>query len=129
MLIMQLYYFFGNSGMQDFRIVAEKPIQFVWVSCITDFNNNLWEKTMFMANIYATKQTKENNLYLGCRTMRRLKALDEVIPLPNNFDFGELDFNMFTFSTFPEFGMSIRMKENNFLYIQFMVKGRGKNSS
>ncbi len=58
--------------------------------------------------------------------MRRLKALDEVIPLPNNFDFGELDFNMFTFSTFPEFGMSIRMKENNFLYIQFMVKGEGR---
>ena len=120
------HYFFGNSGMQDFMIIAEKPIQFVWVSCITDFNNNLWEKTMFMANIYATKQTKENNLYLGCRTMRRLKALDEVIPLPNNFDFGELDFNMFTFSTFPEFGMSIRMKENNFLYIQFMVKGDGR---
>ena len=120
------HYFFGNSGMQDFMIIAEKPIQFVWVSCITDFNNNLWEKTMFMANIYATKQTKENNLYLGCRTMRRLKALDEVIPLPNNFDFGELDFNMFAFSTFPEFGMSIRMKENNFLYIQFMVKGEGR---
>lgn len=120
------HYFFGNSGMQDFIIIAEKPIQFVWVSCITDFNNNLWEKTMFMANIYATKQAKENNLYLGCRTMRRLKALDEVIPLPNNFDFGELDFNMFAFSTFPEFGMSIRMKENNFLYIQFMVKGEGR---
>jgi hypothetical protein len=33
---------------------------------------------------------------------------------------------MFAFSTFPEFGMSIRMKENNFLYIQFMVKGAGR---
>ena len=95
------HYFFGN-GMQDFIIIAEKPIQFVWVSCITDFNNNFREKTMFMANIYATKQTKESNLYLGCRTMRRLKALDEGIPynLPNNFDFGELDFNMFASALF-----------------------------
>jgi hypothetical protein len=119
-------FIFANSEMQNCLINREKPIEMLWVSAITDFGNNLWEKTMFKANIYATKLTKANNLYIGYKTMRRLKPIDDVIPMPNGFDFNEFDFNMFSFSTFSEFGMSIPMKENNFLYIQFIVKGEGK---
>lgn len=117
---------FGEVGMQDCLMICEIPIQFVWVSCITDFNNNLYEKTMFRGNVYATKHIKENNLYLGYRTMRRLKPLDEVIPMPNNFDFNEFNFDLFSFSTFSEFGMSLPLKENNFLYIQFLIRGEGR---
>jgi hypothetical protein len=109
------------------------PIQMMWLSNVTDFGNNLMEKTMFDANLYATKQAQENTLNFGYKTMRRLKELDDtsVIMLPqqidlsNNFNFNELDFNIFAINTFQESGMSLPMKENNFLYIQFVIHGSG----
>ena len=36
-----------------------------------------------------------------------------------------MDFNLFAINTLNEFGTSIPTKENNFLYIQFLVVGYG----
>jgi hypothetical protein len=88
---------------------------------------------MFRVNLYATKQNNENTLNFGYKTMRRLKELQdtEVLILPdrielsNNFNFNDLDFNLFSINTFQETGMSLPLKENNFLYIQFVVNGVG----
>jgi hypothetical protein len=109
------------------------PIEMMWLSNIMDFGNNFLEKTMFRANLYATKQNNENTLNFGYKTMRRLKELQdtEVLILPdrielsNNFNFNDLDFNLFSINTFQETGMSLPLKENNFLYIQFVVNGVG----
>jgi hypothetical protein len=113
------------------------PIQMMWLSNINDFGNNFMEKTMFRVNLYATKQDQENILNFGYKTMRRLKELEDsnavVVPimipdkidLSNNFNFDELSFNIFSINTFQESGLSLPMKENNFLYIQFMIHGIG----
>ena len=109
------------------------PIEMMWLSNIMDFGNNFLEKTMFRVNLYATKQNNENTLNFGYKTMRRLKELQdtEVLILPdrielsNNFNFNDLDFNLFSINTFQETGMSLPLKENNFLYIQFVVNGVG----
>ena len=109
------------------------PIDMMFLSNVNDFGNNLMEKTMFRVNLYATKQSSENTLNFGYKTMRRLKELQdtEVLMLPdtidlsNNFNFDELDFNVFSINTFQETGMSLPLKENNFLYIQFVVHGVG----
>jgi len=118
----------------DFILVEPLDLEIYWQSSITDFENNLFEKTSFKTNIYATKQSKSNTLVFGYRTMRRLKSLDEgqslelskILDLSNSFDFGEANFNTFALSTFNEVGMSFPMKENNFLYIQFMIRGKGQ---
>jgi hypothetical protein len=59
--------------------------------------------------------------------MRRLKTLDEKnkFDLSNNFNLNELNFNLFAINTFQESGMSLPMKENNFLYIQFVIYSKG----
>lgn len=109
------------------------PIDMMFLSNVTDFGNNFMEKTMYRVNLYATKQQQENTLNFGYKTMRRLKELQDsnVVLLPstfelsNNFDFNEIDFNIFSINTFQETAMSLPMKENNFLYIQFMVHGIG----
>lgn len=118
-----------NSGFS--LTVYDK--EFLWVSSITDFGNNLVEKTLFRTNVYATKKQEENDLVFGFKTMRKLKtledgttiAIDKRVELANTFDFGVIDFTTFGLNTFNEFGMSIPTKENNFLYIQFLVKGTG----
>jgi hypothetical protein len=109
------------------------PIEMMWLSNINDFGNNFMEKTMFDVTLYTTKQQQENTIEFGYKTMRRLKELEntEMIILPNtidlsnNFNFDEMNFNIFAINTFQEAGMSLPLKENNFLYIQFVVHGVG----
>lgn len=127
-------YIFRNNVLQNCTFNNQKAIELFWASAITDFGYNLFEKTMFRFNIYATKQDKENNIQVGYKTMRRLKSLDngEVIAinkkvdLSNTFAFDSVDFNTFSLNTFNEFGSSFPAKENNFLYIQFVFLAKGQ---
>jgi len=127
-------YYFSEEGMQDCKINRLEFIVVEWKSSVLDFENNLMEKTMFKANIYATKHDVGNALLFGYKTMRRLKKLEngEEILLPkqvslaNTFDFDEINFNVFSLNTFNDFGMSLPLKENNFLYIQFLIRAQGQ---
>lgn len=127
-------YFFTSSQMFNCLISEEKIIEIRWLSGITDFDNNLMEKTMFRVNFYATKQDRENILKFGYKTMRRLRRLEDntevsisrQVDLSNPMSFDEVNFNTFALNTFNEFGISLPLKENNFLYIQFVVIGQGQ---
>jgi hypothetical protein len=121
------YYFVSGSAINT--LIAHVPyINTRWVSSITDFGNNLFEKTSFRANIYATKQKSSNNMSFGYRTMRRLVNLDSGVKLDlsNAINFDEIEFSQFSMATMDTVGFSLPMKENNFLYIQFTVNGSGK---
>jgi hypothetical protein len=127
-------YFFTTTQMFNCLISEEKKIEIRWLSGITDFDNNLMEKTMFRVNFYATKQDRENILKFGYKTMRRLRRLEDntevsisrQVDLSNPMSFEEVNFNTFALNTFNEFGISLPLKENNFLYIQFVVIGQGQ---
>ena len=127
------YTFLNNTTLKSVLINHESKIRLKWVSGVLDFDNNIFEKTMFRANVYATKQEKENWIKLGYRTMRRFNRFDETgvsdmmkgVEASNPMNFEEVDFNVFAINTLNEFGASIPMKENNFLYIQFIVVGEG----
>ena len=92
------------------------------------------EKTIYRSNVYATKKATSSDLYFGYKTMRRFKSLTDtnIVPFDLNVDISnlssleDLDFTSFAINTFEEFGMSLPMKENNFLYIQFIIKGEGR---
>lgn len=114
-------YFGGN-------VLINENIKLRWVSSLLDFGNNIFEKTIFKTLIYGTKQKKENKLFLGYRTMRKSENFDNPKikqDFSNAFDFENVDFNLFAINTLNEFGSSIQSKENNFLYIQFIVYGDG----
>lgn len=122
-------YFFEEAGMQDIILNREEEILYKWVSAILDFGNNYMEKTMFKANIYANSINNGNIMKIGYKTMRGLKrTTDEeiVIVSANVFNFDFVDFTIFSFRSFSEFGTSFPCKENNFLYIQFVVWGEGQ---
>ncbi len=127
------YTFLNNNSLKDVLINHESKIGLKWVSGVLDFGNNFSEKTMFKTNLYATKQEKGNWIKLGYRTMRRFNRFDETgmsdmmkgVEASNPMNFEEVDFNLFAINTLNEFGASIPMKENNFLYIQFIVIGEG----
>ena len=71
---------------------------------------------------------KKINYFLGYRTMRKGENFDNPKinqDFSNAFDFQNVDFNLFAINTLNEFGSSIQSKENNFLYIQFIVYGDG----
>jgi hypothetical protein len=128
---------FTSSGSKNAIISIREPIVFLWQSSMTDFGNNLMEKTMYRANLYATKQATSNSLLFGYKTMRRYKSIDETnsikvldfdvnTSIANQFSLNDIDFNLFSINTFEESGMSFPLKENNFLYIQFLVKASGR---
>jgi hypothetical protein len=129
-------YFGFTGGIQDVLAVKETPVKFLWFSLISDFGSNLMEKTMFRTNIYATRKESSNIIYFGYKTMRRLKSIEETedlyvsnvvnVDLSNAINLSEVDFNIFTLSSFNDIGMSFPTKENNFLYIQFMIQGVGQ---
>ena len=120
-------YFFTNEGLQDVYINIPSELLVRWVSAITDLGNRTMEKTMFRTNIYATKKSTDNFISFGYKTMRRLDIRSrKVTSVANPMDLGQIDFNNFALSTFSEFGTSIPTKESNFLYIQFIIEGRGQ---
>jgi hypothetical protein len=107
-------------------IIKKNPIKLRWVSGITDFGNSQMEKTSFRMNIYATKKELTNTVTFGYRTMRRLAGFTSPIDLSNNFNFNEVNFNNYNLASFDTTAVSLPMKENNFLYIQFILDGNGK---
>ena len=113
--------------IKDVLIIEEEKVKLRWVSAILDFGNNLFEKTTFKANIYATRQKKENIINIGYRTMRKSNYLmKDTLDVANPNSLETLNFNHFGFSTFSEMGASFPLKENNFLYIQFEIVGTGQ---
>lgn len=119
-------YYFTTSGAKDLLLEHIPLINTRWVSAITDFGNNLFEKTSFRVNVYATKQESTNNMTFGYRTLRRLAGLSSPIDLSNEFNLEEVDYNQFTLATIDTVGFSLPMKENNFLYMQTTINGYGK---
>jgi hypothetical protein len=119
-------YYFTTGGALNTLIEYVPYIITQWVSSITDFGNNLYEKTSFRINVFATKQENTNNMTFGYRTLRRLAGLTSPIDLSDNFNFQNVDYNQFALATFDTVGFSLPMKENNFLYIQFTINGVGK---
>ena len=113
-------------------IFYKKPIEMRWFSKITDFNNRIMEKTMFKLNLYVTRQEKENQLFFGYKTTKVIR--DDTHgdksflkgSLSNPFNFDTFNFNIFGIQSFSEMGSSFPIKENNFLYIQFMFLGYGQ---
>lgn len=123
-----------EKGLVNVLINEEKPIDLYWMTPILDFGTNTFEKTLFKTMFYATKQSNVSQIIFGYKTMRRLKRLedgelisiDKRVAMSNVFDFSEFEFNSFSLNTFNEFGSSLPTKENNFLYIQFIIKARGR---
>lgn len=120
------YFTISNASITKARISEETQINLRWVSAITDFGISTMEKTSFRANIFATKQPDTNNMTFGYRTLRRLAGLSDVIDLSNNFNLNNIEYSQFSLATFNTVAMSLPMKENNFLYIQFIINGYGK---
>ncbi len=120
-------YIFTTEGPQDCYINKPTLVQTRWVSAITDLRSNLMEKTMFRANIYATRQSKGGSLVFGYKTMRKGDyIIKDTLDIANQNSLEELNFNHFGFNTFSEMGASFPLKENNFLYIQFEIVGTGQ---
>ena len=119
-------YYFTSNDVIDTLIVHVPYINTRWVSAITDFGNNLFEKTSFRINIYATKQPSSNNMTFGYRTLRRLLGISAPIDLSNEFNLEDISFSQFSLATMDTVGFSLPMKENNFLYIQFTINGLGR---
>jgi hypothetical protein len=119
-------YYFVSGGAVNTLIAHVPYINTRWVSSISDFGNNLFEKTSFRVNIYATKQPSSNNMTFGYRTLRRLAGLSAPVDLSNEFNLQDIAFSQFSLATMDTVGFSLPMKENNFLYIQFTINGTGK---
>lgn len=116
---------FNDNEIYNLILVKNKDIIQEWVSNISDFGNNLFEKTMFRLNVYATKQESSNTFTYGYRTSRTPYYDVETI-VANKPNFNDMFMNMFTFANFDESGFSHPLKVNNFLYIQFYIKAVGK---
>lgn len=121
-----VYYRPASVSTYEARLIEDNQINVRWVSAITDFGLSTMEKTSFRVNIYATKQQDTNSMTFGFRTLRRLAGLSNVIDLSNNFNLENVEYSQFSLATFNTLSMSVPMKENNFLYIQFVVNGYGK---
>ncbi|MFZ9703662.1 MAG: hypothetical protein ACO3BB_00125 [Bacilli bacterium] len=119
-------YYFSSVGAQNALIHHVPFIKTLWVSAITDFGDKMFEKTSFKINFYATKQQDSNNLTLGYRTLRRLSGINAQIDLSNEFNLENVDYSQISLATMDTVGFSLPMKENNFLYIQFVINGTGK---
>jgi hypothetical protein len=119
-------FFSDEVLLRSILVIKRTPINLQWVSAITDFGVAQMEKTSFRVNLYATKKEETNTVTFGYRTMRRMSGLSSPIDLSNNFDFNEVDYNQFALATFDTVAISLPMKENNFLYIQFTLNGVGK---
>lgn len=120
-------YFFETSGLKDVIVSQSNRIEMVWISGITDLGNRMMDKTTYKVNLYATKKDEENSITFGYKTRRRANLDSERdINLSNPNTFNRLNFDNFGFSTFSETGISLPMKENNFLYVQFYIQGLGQ---
>lgn len=118
----------SSFSSQNLIVIGEEKVKMTWTSAMFDFNNNMMEKTMFKTFIHGSKLSNNNTIKIGYRTMRRSKSIEETrrFAVPTMFNFEELDFRMFGVSTMSEYGMSIPTKENNFLYIQFLIEAEGQ---
>ena len=122
-------YYFTSLEMQDCKVIQELPIEMYWVSNVTYLVNSLMEKTTYRVNLYVTRHDEGNVITFGYKTMRGKKDNElkvQNVVIANPFDFNEVDLGAFALSTIDEVGMSFPMKKNNFLYIQFLIKGKGK---
>lgn len=115
------------QGTGEFYYYFEKfsPIEMKWVSGLLDFGNKLYEKTMYSLSFYVKKDKNVNFLQYGYKTMRSYQDFKDLLEVQKGgnkmFDFSDTDFNIFSMSTIEHGAISKKKKENNFLYIQFMI--------
>lgn len=116
------------SGTQNITIIEKTDIEMRWVSAITDFGNNVMEKTTFKMMIYATNMDSQSKeVSFGYKTMRRYGEIST-----NNlasgplFNFEDIDLKLFRLASFNATGMTFPMKEHNFLYMQFGIYAKGQ---
>lgn len=115
------------QGTGEFYYYFEKfsPIEMKWVSGLLDFGNKLYEKTMYSLSFYVKKDKNVNFLQYGYKTMRSYQDFKDLLEVQKGrnkmFDFSDTDFNIFSMSTIEHGAILKKKKENNFLYIQFMI--------
>jgi len=82
---------------------------------------------MFKAYFNFNRLGLENKMYFGRKTMRSVDwNANHELSIPNVSDFEITDFTNYALSAFSETGISFPCKENNFLYIQFLVIAFGQ---
>jgi hypothetical protein len=127
-------YFEGKGEYLEYQDVSvdsilkiKQKIEMLWVSGITDFNNNLYEKTIFKTNLFFGGVIGNPTLHFGYKTYRGHIGFNEAkkIEQYQNFDFNDTSFGLYSLSTFGENGVSFPSKINNFLYIRLMMLGLG----
>ncbi|HPW96838.1 MAG TPA: hypothetical protein PK557_07745, partial [Paludibacteraceae bacterium] len=115
------------QGTGDFYYYFEKfsPIEMKWVSGLLDFGNKLYEKTMYSLSFYVKRDKNVNFLQYGYKTMRSYQDFKDLLEVQKGcnkmFDFSDTDFNIFSMSTIEHGAILKKKKENNFLYIQFVI--------
>lgn len=97
-------------------------IEVEWVSAITDFGNDMMEKTMFSMQLLFSNYGG-NLLDFGYRTSR---FYDKTINIGSEFArIGDLNFEFFSISPRYKHSYNLMRKENNFLYMQFVIRAKG----
>ena len=121
-----------SQGLVPLFLNKPQLVEMKWLSGISSFNNDFVEKTLFRGNVYATRQNEENKVFIGYKTSNTIRGFEEgdkpsqKVDLANPFDFEQMNFNIFSLETFSEMGASFPMKQNNFLYIQFVIEAKGQ---
>jgi len=117
----------STASELDVIIIQKHPIELQWQSGAFDFGASISEKTMFKAYFNFNRLGLENKMYFGRKTMRSVDwNANHELSIPNVSDFEITDFTNYALSAFSETGISFPCKENNFLYIQFLVIAFGQ---
>lgn len=122
-------FYYDGSYYDEYNFLTflglEKPIELIWISNISPFGSDLYEKTLFSCNMYFSTQKNPNKVMIGYRTMRTFRNIDdtEIKNSPGQYNFD--GFYFIGFNTFSELGLSFPLKENNFLYFQVVIRVYG----
>ena len=80
---------------------------------------------MYSLSFYVKKEKNVNFLQYGYKTMRSYQDFKDLLEVQKGgnktFDFSDTDFNIFSMATIEHGAILKKKKENNFLYIQFMI--------
>lgn len=117
---------FETESLQDGILSNKRYVETYWLSNVTPLENDMMEKTMFRAFVYATKMSEDNEVYFGYKTMRSGENTSTVTTVANPSSFENFNMNALSLSSFNEMGASLPLKANNFLYIQFLIRSLGQ---
>jgi len=117
---------FFESTMFSVVVFSDFPIELLWASAITNFGSDVSEKTMFKTGISIVRADLSNAVKFGYKTMRNRSAEGlQTFSVPTAVDLGNFDMQSLTLTTTENIGMNLPIKENNFLYIRFLITASG----